>query len=137
MAATVQGSPLHAKYAEAIDRESAHEKLAAKVESEIAGGATTTSAYLAAGHIDELRVHIAPFVSGLAGAAGGSRLFDGVPNLGLVPVATREPAAPEQIVAAMEGMRTISLWLRPRPVAPKGPGPQVAVPFRQAADQAI
>ena len=50
----------------------------------------------------------------------------------LVPVATREPAAPEQIVAAMEGMRTISLWLRPRPVAPKGPGPQVARPVRTA-----
>ncbi|WP_141978972.1 FkbM family methyltransferase [Saccharothrix saharensis] len=55
----------------------------------------------------------------------------------LVPVATREPATPEQIVAAMEGMRTTSLWLRPRPVTPKGPGPQVAVPLRQAADQAI
>ncbi|GAB2991523.1 hypothetical protein GCM10027184_51890 [Saccharothrix stipae] len=50
----------------------------------------------------------------------------------LVPVATREPAAPEQIVAAMQGMRTISLWLRPRPVQPKGPGPQVAVPVRTA-----
>ncbi|MEV8439920.1 FkbM family methyltransferase [Actinosynnema sp. NPDC051121] len=50
----------------------------------------------------------------------------------LVPVATREPATPEQIVTAMEGMRTISLWLRPRPVAPKGPGPQVATPARTA-----
>ncbi|MEU4448105.1 FkbM family methyltransferase [Actinosynnema sp. NPDC050801] len=50
----------------------------------------------------------------------------------LVPVATREPAAPEQIVAAMQGMRTISLWLRPRPVQPKGPGPQVAAPVRTA-----
>ncbi|WP_157619958.1 FkbM family methyltransferase [Saccharothrix sp. NRRL B-16348] len=50
----------------------------------------------------------------------------------LVPVATREPATPEQIVTAMEGMRTISLWLRPRPVAPKGPGPQVAKPVRTA-----
>lgn len=50
----------------------------------------------------------------------------------LVPVATREAASPEQIVAAMEGMRTISLWLRPRPVAPKGPGPQVAAPVRVA-----
>ncbi len=50
----------------------------------------------------------------------------------LVPVATREPATPEQIVTAMEGMRTISLWLRPRPVAPKGPGPQVATPVRPA-----
>jgi FkbM family methyltransferase len=50
----------------------------------------------------------------------------------LVPVATREAASPEQIVTAMEGMRTISLWLRPRPVAPKGPGPQVAAPVRVA-----
>jgi DNA helicase HerA-like ATPase len=33
MSATVQGSPLHAKYAQSIDRESAHEKLAAKVEA--------------------------------------------------------------------------------------------------------
>jgi uncharacterized protein len=33
MTATVQASPLHAKYAAAIDRESAHEKLAAKVEA--------------------------------------------------------------------------------------------------------
>ncbi|WP_143532424.1 FkbM family methyltransferase [Saccharothrix sp. ALI-22-I] len=50
----------------------------------------------------------------------------------LVPVATREVASPEQIVAAMQGMRTTSLWLRPRPVAPKGPGPQVAAPVRTA-----
>lgn len=50
----------------------------------------------------------------------------------LVPVPTREPATPEQIVTAMEGMRSISLWLRPRPVAPKGPGPQVAMPARTA-----
>ncbi|MFI9011185.1 FkbM family methyltransferase [Actinosynnema sp. NPDC053489] len=55
----------------------------------------------------------------------------------LVPLATREPAAPEQIVAAMEGMRTISLWLRPRPVPPKGPGTQVAMPRLQPADQRI
>ncbi|QQQ77356.1 FkbM family methyltransferase [Saccharothrix sp. 6-C] len=50
----------------------------------------------------------------------------------LVPVPTREPASPEQIVTAMEGMRSIPLWLRPRPVAPKGPGPQVAMPARTA-----
>lgn len=51
----------------------------------------------------------------------------------LVPVATREAASPEQIVAAMEGLRTISLWLRPRPVQAKPAAPQVAVPVRQAA----
>ncbi|RKT52753.1 FkbM family methyltransferase [Saccharothrix australiensis] len=55
----------------------------------------------------------------------------------LVPVATREPASPEQIVAALEGMRSTSLWLRPRPVQAPQPGPQVAVPLRQPADQAI
>ncbi|MBB4968240.1 FkbM family methyltransferase [Saccharothrix violaceirubra] len=55
----------------------------------------------------------------------------------LVPVATREPAPAEQIVAAMEGLRSITLWLRPRPVAPKPPGPQVDVIARQPADQAI
>ncbi|XVS65448.1 FkbM family methyltransferase [Actinosynnema sp. CA-299493] len=49
-----------------------------------------------------------------------------------VPVPTREPAMPEQIVTAMEGMRSVPLWLRPRPVAPKGPGPQVAIPARTA-----
>ncbi|MEU4807339.1 FkbM family methyltransferase [Actinosynnema sp. NPDC023587] len=55
----------------------------------------------------------------------------------LVPVATREAASPERIVAAMEGMRTISLWLRPRPIQAPPSGPQVAVPLRQPADQAI
>ncbi|WP_433268861.1 FkbM family methyltransferase [Actinosynnema sp. CS-041913] len=55
----------------------------------------------------------------------------------LVPVATREPASPEQIVTAMEGMRTLSLWLRPRPIQAKSAGPQVVVPLRQPADQAI
>ncbi|WP_211304225.1 FkbM family methyltransferase [Umezawaea tangerina] len=55
----------------------------------------------------------------------------------LVPVATRQPALPEQIVSAMEGLRSITLWLRPRPVQAKKPGPEVAVPVRQAADQPI
>ncbi|MFD7652663.1 FkbM family methyltransferase [Actinosynnema sp. NPDC059797] len=55
----------------------------------------------------------------------------------LVPVATREAASPEQIVAAMEGLRTISLWLRPRPVTAKSPARQAPAPARQPADQAI
>jgi dihydrofolate reductase len=42
----------------------------------IAGGATTINQYLAAGLIDELRLHIVPFA---AGVSGGSRIFDGVP----------------------------------------------------------
>ncbi len=52
----------------------------------IAGGAATINAYLAAGAIDELRLHVVPYVSGLT---EGSRMFDGVPALGLVPVAAR------------------------------------------------
>ncbi|MBU2695460.1 dihydrofolate reductase family protein [Pimelobacter sp. 30-1] len=52
----------------------------------IAGGAGTVNTYLAAGAIDELRVHVAPFVSGLT---TGSRLFAGLPALDLVPVSAR------------------------------------------------
>lgn len=55
----------------------------------------------------------------------------------LVPVSSRTPATPEQIVEAMEGLRSVSLWLRPRPAQAKSPGPQLSVPVRQAADQAI
>src|SRR5688572_6777190 len=40
----------------------------------ILGGASTINQYLAAGLIDELRLHIAPFTLG-----AGTRLFDGVP----------------------------------------------------------
>ncbi|GAA3659580.1 dihydrofolate reductase family protein [Nocardioides ginsengisoli] len=53
----------------------------------VAGGASTINACLAAGVIDELRLHVAPFVSGLA---SGSRIFDGVPTMDLVPVAARQ-----------------------------------------------
>ena len=42
----------------------------------IQGGATTVDQYLAAGLIDELRVHIVPFTLG-----AGTRLFEGVPPL--------------------------------------------------------
>ncbi|QUF07396.1 FkbM family methyltransferase [Actinosynnema pretiosum subsp. pretiosum] len=55
----------------------------------------------------------------------------------LVPVATREPAAPEAVVAAMEGLRSVPLWLRPRPVPAKGVPPQAAPTASQRADQAI
>ncbi|WP_242530410.1 dihydrofolate reductase family protein [Nocardioides aromaticivorans] len=57
----------------------------------IAGGASTINAVMAAGQLDELRWHVVPHVSGLSAADGhdGSRLFDGVPRTGLVPVSVR------------------------------------------------
>lgn len=44
----------------------------------VMGGATTINQYLAAGLIDELRLHIVPLLLG-----AGTRLFDGVPRLRL------------------------------------------------------
>ncbi|RPF19934.1 dihydrofolate reductase family protein [Myceligenerans xiligouense] len=42
----------------------------------IAGGATTLNEYLAAGYVDELRLHVVPFTLG-----DGTRVFDGVPPI--------------------------------------------------------
>jgi dihydrofolate reductase len=53
----------------------------------IAGGAATINEYLAAGLIDELRIHRAPVVFGK-----GERLFEGVSNLDLEAVSTRQAA---------------------------------------------
>jgi dihydrofolate reductase len=50
----------------------------------IHGGATTVNSYLAAGLIDELRLHIVPITLG-----AGTRLFDGVPPLNLEQVQSR------------------------------------------------
>ena len=50
----------------------------------IGGGATTINQYLAAGLIDELRIHIAPLMFG-----AGTRLFEGVPPLKLEQVTSR------------------------------------------------
>lgn len=52
----------------------------------IAGGATTINQYLAAGLLDELRLHVVPLT---AGVSGGSRIFDGVPTLELEVVSAR------------------------------------------------
>ena len=64
-------------------REAAGEK-----DVSIAGGPGVLNQYLAAGLVDELRLHVAPMLAG-----GGERLFDGVDELGLVPVRSR--ATPE------------------------------------------
>jgi dihydrofolate reductase len=50
----------------------------------IAGGPGALNQYLAAGLIDELRLHVAPFVAG-----AGERVFDGVGEVGLTPVSSR------------------------------------------------
>jgi dihydrofolate reductase len=50
----------------------------------IAGGAHTVNQYLAAGLIDELRLHVAPVLLG-----AGERLFDGVGDLTLEPLGVR------------------------------------------------
>ncbi|MGD7707477.1 dihydrofolate reductase family protein [Microlunatus sp. Y2014] len=50
----------------------------------IQGGADTINQYLAAGVVDELRLHIVPFT-----LSGGARLFDGVPPLNLEQVRAR------------------------------------------------
>jgi dihydrofolate reductase len=50
----------------------------------IGGGATTVNQYLAAGLIDELRLHIVPLMLG-----AGTRLFEGVPPLKLEQVKSR------------------------------------------------
>lgn len=48
------------------------------------GGATTINQYLAAGLVDELRLHFVPCTLG-----AGTRLFEGVPPLGLEQVSSR------------------------------------------------
>ena len=50
----------------------------------IAGGASTVNQYLAAGLLDELRLHITPFTVG-----AGTRIFDGVPPLRFEQVSSR------------------------------------------------
>jgi dihydrofolate reductase len=60
-------------------REAAGEK-----DVSVAGGPATTNQYLAAGLIDELRLHVVPFVAGR-----GERLLDGTAGVELKPVSSR------------------------------------------------
>jgi dihydrofolate reductase len=50
----------------------------------IAGGAATINQYLRAGHVDELRTHVAPVTLG-----AGERLFQDVPAQNLEIISTR------------------------------------------------
>lgn len=50
----------------------------------IAGGPGVLNQYLAAGLVDELRLHVAPFVAG-----SGERLFDGAAGIELKPASSR------------------------------------------------
>ncbi len=67
----------------------------------IAGGVTTLNSALAAGLVDELRLHVVPITIG-----EGLRVFDGVPDLALEPVVEPYDAvghAPD--VAPVSGQR--------------------------------
>ena len=70
--------------AEALDRA---REAAGDRDVAIAGGAATVNQYLAAGLVDELRLHVAPVVLGQ-----GERLFEGVGRLELTPVEVRHTA---------------------------------------------
>jgi dihydrofolate reductase len=59
----------------------------------IHGGATTVNQYLAAGVIDELRLHIVPFTLG-----AGVRLFDGVGPLDLEQVEVRDAGSVTHLI---------------------------------------
>ncbi|SDD79200.1 dihydrofolate reductase family protein [Actinokineospora iranica] len=66
---------------EALDRARA---AAGDRDVAIAGGAATVNQFLAAGLIDELRLHVAPVLLGR-----GERLFDGVGRIDLTPLGVR------------------------------------------------
>jgi dihydrofolate reductase len=58
----------------------------------IGGGASTVRQYLAAGLIDELRLHIAPVLLG-----SGERLFDGLVDLAAEPIAVSGTSGPDGV----------------------------------------
>jgi dihydrofolate reductase len=64
----------------------------------IAGGAATVNQDLRAGHIDELRLHIAPVLVGT-----GERLFDGVPPRRLELVGSRHASLVTHVTYRLPG----------------------------------
>ncbi len=67
---------------------------------QIQGGATTVNQYLAAGLVDELRLHIAPVTLG-----AGTRLFEGVPPLRLEQVEARPASLVTHVTYRVRGVR--------------------------------
>ncbi|PPK71244.1 dihydrofolate reductase family protein [Actinokineospora auranticolor] len=63
----------------------------------VAGGASTVNQYLAAGLIDELRLHVAPVLLGQ-----GERLFEGTGRVGLTPVSVRHTPLVTHLTYAVE-----------------------------------
>jgi dihydrofolate reductase len=80
----MQGGTTFTFVTDGIDSALAQARAAAgDADVAIAGGAATVNQYLAAGHIDELRLHITPVILG-----AGERLFDGVCDITLEPVSS-------------------------------------------------
>ncbi|WP_433089136.1 dihydrofolate reductase family protein [Dactylosporangium sp. CA-052675] len=60
-------------------------KVAGERDVSVAGGASTVNQFLAAGLLDELRLHVAPVLLGR-----GERLFEGIGRIGLTQVEARQ-----------------------------------------------
>lgn len=85
---TMEGGTSYTFVTDGIESALAQARAAAgDADVAIAGGAHTVNQYLAAGLIDELRLHVAPVIIG-----AGERLFDGVTDTNLEPVATSSTA---------------------------------------------
>lgn len=64
----------------------------------VAGGASTVNQFLAAGLLDELRLHISPLTLG-----AGERLFDGVPPLRFQQVSARQTSMVTHVTYRVRG----------------------------------
>jgi dihydrofolate reductase len=79
---TMQGGTTFTFVTDGIESALAQARAAAgDADVAIAGGAATVNQYLAAGAIDELRLHVAPLLLGV-----GERLFEGVGDVTLEPL---------------------------------------------------